>query len=32
MLLAGVASITMIAIAFLPNERQRAMAALRPAE
>jgi predicted MFS family arabinose efflux permease len=32
MLLAGVASITMIAIAFLPSERQRAMAALKPAE
>jgi MFS family permease len=32
MLLAGVASLTMIAIAFLPNERQRAMAALKPAE
>ena len=32
MVLAGVASITMIAIAFLPNERQRAMAALKPAE
>ncbi len=32
MVLAGVASLTMIAIAFLPNERQRAMAALRPAE
>jgi MFS family permease len=32
MLLAGVASFTMIAIAFLPNERQRAMAALKPAE
>jgi MFS family permease len=32
MLLAGVACFTMIAIAFLPNERQRAMAALRPAE
>ena len=32
MLLAGVASITMLAIAFLPNERQRAMAALKPAE
>ncbi len=32
MLLAGVASITMIAIAFLPNERQSAMAALKPAE
>lgn len=32
MLLAGVASLTMIAIAFLPSERQRAMAALKPAE
>jgi MFS family permease len=32
MLLSGVASITMIAIAFLPSERQRAMAALKPAE
>ena len=32
MLLAGVACFTMIAIAFLPNERQRAMAALKPAE
>jgi MFS family permease len=32
MLLAGVASLTMIAIAFLPNERQRAMEALKPAE
>ena len=32
MLLAGVASITMMAIAFLPSERQRALAALKPAE
>jgi MFS family permease len=32
MALAGVASVTMIAIAFLPSERQRAMAALKPAE
>jgi MFS family permease len=32
MLLAGVASITMLAIAFLPSERQQAMATLRPAE
>jgi MFS family permease len=32
MSLAGVASITTIAIAFLPSERQRAMAALKPAE
>jgi MFS family permease len=32
MVLAGIASLTMIAISFLPNERQRAMAALRPAE
>jgi MFS family permease len=32
MLLAGVACFTMIAIAFLPSERQRAMAALKPAE
>ena len=32
MLLAGVASITMIAIAMLPSERQQAMAALKPAE
>jgi predicted MFS family arabinose efflux permease len=32
MLLAGVASLTMIAIALLPSERQRAMAALKPAE
>jgi len=32
MALAGVASVTMIAIACLPNERQRAMAALKPAE
>jgi hypothetical protein len=32
MLLAGVASLTMIAIAFLPSERQRAMAALGAAE
>jgi MFS family permease len=32
MSLAGVASVTMIAIAFLPSERQRAMAALKPAE
>ncbi len=32
MLLAGVASITMIAIAFLPSERQASLAALKPAE
>ena len=32
MALAGVASVTMIAIALLPSERQRAMAALKPAE
>src|SRR5215475_4651178 len=32
MALAGVASVTMIAIACLPNERQSAMAALKPAE
>jgi MFS family permease len=32
MLLAGVASITMIAIAFLPSEQQAAAAALKPAE
>jgi hypothetical protein len=32
MVLAGVASTTMIAISFLPSERQRAMAALKPAE
>ncbi len=32
MMLAGVASVTMIAIACLPSERQRAMAALKPAE
>lgn len=32
MLLAGVASLTMVAIAFLPSERQSALAALKPAE
>jgi len=32
MMLAGVASITMLAIAFLPNERQTSAAALNPAE
>mgnify|MGYP003705225779 CR=1 FL=1 len=32
MLLAGVASITMIAIAFLPGERQASVAVLKPAE
>jgi len=32
MALAGVASVTIIAIALLPSERQRAMAALKPAE
>jgi MFS family permease len=32
MLLAGVACLTILAIAFLPNERQAALAALEPAE
>ena len=32
MLLAGVASFTMIAISFLPSERQASLAAMKPAE
>lgn len=32
MLLAGVASFTMIAISFLPRERQASLAAMKPAE
>jgi len=32
MVLAGVACVTTFAISFLPNERQRALAELKPAE